>query len=131
MPPTFRYSEENLEKVIDNIPNHGNNVIEFRHASWWNKKVTNVLHDAGIVFCNVDFPGLDSYVVDTHERFYMRFHGNPQLFVSSYSDDDIRRYADQVPVDCQDAYFYFNNTTFDAAYTNARQLMNTVLAVGS
>lgn len=71
MPPTFRYSEENLQRIVDNVPGHTNSVIEFRHASWWTDDVADVLHNSGITFCNVDFPGLESHVVDTHERFYM------------------------------------------------------------
>jgi uncharacterized protein YecE (DUF72 family) len=124
MPPTFRYSEENLKTVLDNIPRHSNNVIEFRHASWWNEQVANDLRDAGITFCNVDFQKLETYVVNTHERFYFRFHGNPELFISSYPEEQIRRYFEQVPNDCNDAFFYFNNTMFEAGYTNARQLMH-------
>jgi uncharacterized protein YecE (DUF72 family) len=123
MPPSFKYSEENLQRIVDNVPHHSNNVVEFRHASWWNEPVGDVLRGHGITFCNVDFPGLESHVVDTHERFYMRFHGNPDLFISSYSEEQIKRYYDQVPADCKEAYFYFNNTMFEAGYTNARQLM--------
>src|ERR1051325_9984552 len=120
MPPTFKYSEENLQKILDNIPHHSTNVIEFRHASWWNDNTVNVLQDSGITFCNVDFPGLQTYVVDTHKRFYMRFHGNPELFISSYPEKKIREYFEQVPTDCEEVYFYFNNTMFEAGYTNAR-----------
>ena len=126
MPPTFKYSGENLQRIVDNVPSHSNSIIEFRDVSWWNDLVIDSLHNAGITFCNVDFPRLESYVVDTHERFYMRFHGNPKLFVSSYSEEQIRLYFEQVPVDCKNAYFYFNNTTFDAGYTNARDLMKSV-----
>lgn len=59
-----------------------------------------------------------------------RFHGNPELFISRYSEDDIRRYFEQVPGDCQDAYFYFNNTSFEAGYTNASELVNSVVLWG-
>ncbi|MEI9918562.1 MAG: DUF72 domain-containing protein [Bacteroidota bacterium] len=127
MPPSFHYSEENLQRIVDNIPHHTKNVIEFRHASWWNTQVADTLHDLGITFCNVDFPRLESHVIDTHERFYMRFHGNPELFISSYSEEEIRKYFSQVPADCKEAYFYFNNTMFEAGYTNARELMSMAL----
>jgi uncharacterized protein YecE (DUF72 family) len=122
MPPTFKYSEENLQRIIDNVPHQTHSVIEFRHTSWWNEQVSNALRDHGITFCNVDFPGMETYVVDTHERFYMRFHGNPELFISSYPEEVIKKYFDQIPRDCKDAYFFFNNTMFEAGYTNARLL---------
>ena len=36
MPPRFDYTEERLEKIINSLDTSFNNVVEFRHVSWWN-----------------------------------------------------------------------------------------------
>jgi uncharacterized protein YecE (DUF72 family) len=93
MPPSFHFSEENLQKVLEGIPHEPHHVIEFRHASWWNDLVRGALQAANITFCNVDYPGLHTYFIHTTPRFYLRLHGNPEL--------------------------YFNNTITEAGYENA------------
>lgn len=122
MPPSFQFNTENLERVVGNIPNAAQNVIEFRHLSWWNETTADVLTKAGITFCNVDFPGLNTHFMHTSTCFYLRMHGNPELFISSYSEQQLEDYYQQFPTSgiCT---IYFNNTMNDGAYSNALQLM--------
>lgn len=122
LPPSFHYTEENLERILGNIPHKPENVIELRHASWWNETVEQVFRKAGLTFCNVDFPGLDTHLIQTSAYFYLRLHGNPVLFKSSYSTEDLEAFAARVPKDAKQAAVYFNNTYYDAGYTNARQI---------
>lgn len=121
MPPSFHYNEENIERVL-NIPSSPNNVIEFRHASWWNEEVYTILRKHNIAMCNVDFPNMPVPMADTSSNFYMRMHGNPELFKSEYSIDDLIALAEAIPAHTGNNYIYFNNTCFDAGYTNAAQL---------
>ncbi|MES2763755.1 MAG: DUF72 domain-containing protein [Bacteroidota bacterium] len=123
LPPSFHYNEENLEKILENIPHKKHNVIELRHISWWNKDVEKAFVKAGLTFCNVDFPGLDSYFINTSDVFYMRFHGNPELFKSSYEVDELNRFYKKFPKEAKHYSVYFNNTYYEAGYTNALQLM--------
>lgn len=124
MPPSFQYSEENLERVITNIPHDYANVVEFRHASWWNEKVQKVFSDAKLTFCNVDFPGLDTHFVESSPHFYLRLHGSPELFKSSYSISQLDDFYKQFPVSAETHSIYFNNTYYEAGYTNALQLID-------
>lgn len=131
MPPSFRYSEENLHKVIRNIPHHSQNVIEFRHLSWWNVITEQALKKANITFCNVDFPGLKSYFIHTTSSFYLRLHGTPELFKSSYDHQRLKQFSQQFPAKAQSSCIYFNNTMYEAGYQNAMELMEIVRATGS
>jgi uncharacterized protein YecE (DUF72 family) len=124
MPPSFHFSEENLEKVIAHIPNNPRNVIEFRHISWWNDQVRTALTQAKITFCNVDYPGLDTYFIHTTPNFYMRLHGNPELFRSPYSEAQLAAFYEQFPPDAQRYAVYFNNTITEAGYENALALIH-------
>ncbi|MES2691262.1 MAG: DUF72 domain-containing protein [Bacteroidota bacterium] len=121
LPPSFHYTEENLQRVLNAVPNHPGSVVEFRHISWWNKEVEAALTKTCITFCNVDFPGLDSVIIHTTGRFYFRFHGNPELFKSAYSTKSLQQFAG-ILKDRENSFVYFNNTYYEAGYTNASQL---------
>lgn len=123
MPPSFHYSEENLENIMNNIPQGHLHVIEFRHQSWWNDTTIKALKKNKIVFCNVDYPGLQNPPVNTTKEFYMRFHGVPELFKSEYTQHELEVFAAQFPK--SNSYtVYFNNTASGAGYRNAMQLIN-------
>jgi uncharacterized protein YecE (DUF72 family) len=123
LPPSFHYSEENLERVINNISHNCFNIIEFRHISWWNDHVKKALTKANLTFCNVDYPGLKSKFITTSPIFYIRFHGNPVLFKSEYSEDQLKNFYGHFPKNCTHYAAYFNNTYYEAGYKNALQLM--------
>lgn len=119
LPATFRYGAENLEHVLSAIPYGQHNVVEFRHPSWWNDDVQDQLSKRDITFCNVDYPGLTSFFMSTTDNFYLRLHGTPELFVSKYNEEDLRKYSRAIPVNAKQYYIYFNNTDSGAAIQNA------------
>ncbi|HMJ70154.1 MAG TPA: DUF72 domain-containing protein [Cyclobacteriaceae bacterium] len=126
MPPTFKYSDENLESIINTIPHEPQNVIEFRHISWWNESVRQALASANITFCNVDFPGLDSWFIHTSPAFYLRLHGSPQLFVTPYDESRLENFYRQFPATAQRCSVYFNNTVTEAGFQNAMTMRKIV-----
>jgi uncharacterized protein YecE (DUF72 family) len=122
LPPSFKYTDENLERILEAVPHHPSSVIEFRHESWWDKKVYETLEHHHITFCNNDYPGMPDEIVKTKERFYMRFHGRPVLYKSEYSLAQLKKLAHHVPAECKDRYIYFNNTWYLAAIANAMSI---------
>src|SRR5690606_33671168 len=36
LPPSFKYTRENLDNLLESVPEGSRNVIEFRDISWWN-----------------------------------------------------------------------------------------------
>lgn len=119
LPPSFHYSDENLELVLNNIPPLPENVIEFRHLSWWNGTVRQKLAEVDLTFCNVDFPGMETFFMHTNKQFYLRLHGNPVLFKSSYETADLQKFYEAIPSDSVESCVYFNNTYDEAGYENA------------
>ncbi len=126
LPPSYHYTEENLEKIIRNIPHKPENVVELRHTSWWNKEVEKAFKKAKLTFCNVDFPGLKTYFIHTSDHFYLRLHGNPELFKSSYTDAELKKLKKEFPKDCKEQSIYFNNTYYEAGYKNAQALQKLI-----
>lgn len=123
LPPSYSFSEENLGKIIDNIPHKPENVVELRHISWWNKETEKAFKKAKLTFCNVDFPGLKTYFIHTTDHFYLRLHGNPELFKSPYSDKELKAFKKEFPEKSKCKSVYFNNTYYEAAYENAQTLI--------
>lgn len=116
LPPSFRYSEENLDRVLGVMDPSFLNAVEFRHPSWWNEAVYNVLREARIAFVSVSAPGLPEEFVDTG-FVYLRFHGRTAWYRYDYSDQELARWADRARG--RSVYAYFNNTDAGHAPANA------------
>lgn len=122
LPPSFSYSPERLEAVIVATNPEFNNVVEFRHESWWSQDVMETLSDNNITFCSVNYPKLPTAVIKTTQTGYVRMHGNPKLFYSEYTEEQIRGLCDEVKSqNFKQAYIYFNNTASTAGIINAVQ----------
>lgn len=126
LPPSFHYNEENLERIISSVPHSSNHIVELRHISWWNKEVEKAFKEANITFCNVDYPGLRDDFMHTTEVFYLRLHGVPELFKSSYTEEELKKFYKHFPKKAEAYSIYFNNTYYEAGYTNARELKHII-----
>jgi uncharacterized protein YecE (DUF72 family) len=92
MPPSFKYTSENLEtvsKFFSAIKLNSNHkaVIEFRDKSWW--KVIDKIENIGIVFCSVDAPGLPRTRIVTNKAMYLRIHGYRKWYRYIYSETEL------------------------------------------
>lgn len=90
MPPSFKYTPENLYTVssfFSNTQLKNNAVIEFRDPSWW--KVIDEIENIGIVFCSVDAPDLPRTRIVTNNTIYLRIHGYKQWYQYIYSKAEL------------------------------------------
>lgn len=126
LPPSFHYTDENLERILETVPHSAKNVVELRHISWWNEDVKKRFTEAGITFCNVDFPGMETPFMQTSPVFYLRMHGNPILFKSLYIEETLNGFFTKFPENGDEYTVYFNNTYYEAGYTNALQLLKII-----
>lgn len=127
MPPSYHYSEENLARIINAADKNFTTVFELRHASWWNTNVYKAFKENHIVFCSVSFPELNDDVVTTSETLYYRFHGIPDLYFSTYSEEALKIIADKIieeKENIQTVYCAFNNTGNLGAIDNAKWIRN-------
>lgn len=127
LPPSFRYTEENLHHLLESVPVGSRNVIEFRDISWWNEEVRDALRRQNLTICNVSYPSLPEDKYMTSEVFYQRMHGIPELFKSPYSEKSLDQLVEGIPGNAASKYIYFNNTMFDAGYTNAAYLQELLI----
>lgn len=124
MHPKMEYSAEKLEQIVESLDPNFTNVIEFRHASWWNEHVEQTLRQKNITFCSISYPSLPDHVIKTSDTIYYRFHGVPELYRSPYSENFMKQIKDEINAhnSIKEAYIYFNNDIDASAITNAKQL---------
>jgi len=124
MPPGFFYTAARLELVISSMRKGFENVLEARHASWWNDKTFHRLAEESITFSGISYPSaLPDTVIKAINPVYYRFHGRPVLYKSEYAIDELKRVIDEIGNGPQRVYVYFNNTWGGAALKNARQFI--------
>ena len=126
LPKRLLYSDEVLNRIIENLDPTFDNVLEFRDKSWWNKKVYVALKKHKISFCGISHPTLTDDVVKNNSILYYRFHGAPFLYKSEYKKSFIKEMTGEIKA-CgrfSEAYIYFNNTWGTGAITNAKQMQD-------
>lgn len=123
-PSRFRYDEDRLKRVIDQLDPGFSNVLEFRHPDWWRQDVFDTLNRRGITFCGMSHPNLPDTIVINTELVYYRFHGMPQLYTSAYNTDALKTFADSLEQSgsVTEAWCYFNNDSLAAAPQDAQTL---------
>jgi uncharacterized protein YecE (DUF72 family) len=124
LPPAMAYSEESLGRIIETVDPSFVNAVEFRNVSWWNEKVKEELRRRNITFCGISYPSLPDDVIKTSKTMYYRFHGVPQLYKSSYSNEKLESVRNGIisHAGASDIYAYFNNDIDVAAIDNANTL---------
>ncbi len=123
LPPSYSFSKERLDAVLGQMNPGFNNVMEFRHESWWTAEVFKALSAQQITFSGISYPSsLPDQVIENTSLVYYRFHGKPVLYKSLYSLEEIKAFVAQLPPGDRQVYVYFNNTWGNSALINSRQL---------
>lgn len=111
MPPSFKYTLENLHTVrsfFSDTKLKNNAVIEFRDPSWW--KGIDEIENMGIVFCSVDAPDLPRTRIITNNTIYLGIHGYKQWYQYTYSKAELDSILTSVrDLKADRKAIYFNN----------------------
>ncbi len=123
-PPSFKYTEERMDLILKNLKPGFKNVVEFRDPSWWSKEIYNTFEEQKIIFCSTNHPKLPEDLVINSETVYIRYHGNPEIFYSKYSHEEMNKIYSEINKKrkIKTVYFYFNNTASTAGIENALEM---------
>lgn len=124
-PPSFEYTLERLEKMIEILNPHFLNVVEFRHVSWWNEEVYKKLGKNKITFSGISHPRLPDDFIENASLFYYRMHGVPRLYQSAYAASFLKKIVEEIKSSAKikKAFIYFNNTMGGTAIKNAKEVI--------
>jgi len=127
LPPTQARDDARLDFFLGLLPDWVRVAVEFRHPSWHDEAVYALLERHGAAYCVMSGAGLPCVLRATARFVYVRLHGPDahHLYAGSYSDDDLRWWADRVREWAgagRDVYVYFNNDGYGHAVRNAATL---------
>ena len=125
LPPNMHRNDQVLEAFVAHLPPGYRHVIEFRHESWLDEAVFDILRQYHIGLCIFDMPDLSCPFLATADFAYIRFHGSTGLYASCYTDAELAEWGRRImplAAKLKAVYVYFNNDTEAFAINNARTL---------
>jgi uncharacterized protein YecE (DUF72 family) len=123
LPPSYRYTKGRLKDIVSQLDPARRNVVEFRHASWWNGDVYTAFRKAGIVFCSCSGPRLPDALIRTAGEVYLRLHGPKRWYRHDYSSEELEEWANRIKVSgASRVWVYFNNDNDGHAPRNAASM---------
>jgi uncharacterized protein YecE (DUF72 family) len=125
--------EPRLAYFLARLPAGLRVAVELRHPSWHTPRVLDLLERHGAAYCVMSGAHLPCVLRATARFVYARLHGpdREHLYAGSYSDDDLRWWADRIGewrAQGRDVFAYFNNDGFGHAVRNAATLRRLLAA---
>ncbi|HEV2130459.1 MAG TPA: DUF72 domain-containing protein [Longimicrobiaceae bacterium] len=125
--PTLPYDHPRLAYFLHQLPAGLPVAFEFRHPSWHQEAVFELLARHGAGYCVMSGAHLPCILRATAPFVYLRLHGpDPQqLYGGSYSDEDLRWWAERIREWVgmgRQVFAYFNNDGDGNAVRNAETL---------
>ena len=127
-PPKYNYTEERLAKIINSLDQAFPNVVEFRHASWWNEEAYEELGRNKISFSGMSHPLLPDAIIDNTSLLYYRMHGASQLYQSLYTTSQLKNIIKEIKSSkkIKKVFIYFNNDIGGNAIKNSKRMIEIV-----
>jgi uncharacterized protein YecE (DUF72 family) len=127
LPPGQVRDDARLDYFLSRLPAWLRTAVEFRHPSWHDEAVFDLLERRGAAYCVMSGAQLPCVLRATAPFVYVRLHGpdTEHLYGGSYSDRDLSWWADRIREwegAGRDVYAYFNNDGGGHAVRNAQTL---------
>ncbi len=122
LPPSLEFNSDTFDAAFKTIRGAGPGpvVLEVRHKSWSSEEALALLKEHNIARVLAD-PAPVWPVEDFGELpYYIRLHGSPKIYYSSYTDDEIRVFSRTLAAD---GWCVFDNTASGAAIENAMTML--------
>jgi uncharacterized protein YecE (DUF72 family) len=125
LPPQFHADRERLASFLNLLPKKRQIAFEFRHASWYDEAIFDVLRDHNASLCISDHAAAPSPWETTADFVYLRGHGPGGQYKGAYSDATLREWAKSIRQwrrsECE-VYVYFDNDQKSQAPRDAERL---------
>lgn len=91
--PKMKRDKELLADFLGVLPAGYKHVFEFRDESWSTEDIFKLLNDYNAGFCIYDMPEYSTPLISTADFAYIRFHGSQEPYSSSYSHEELNKWA--------------------------------------
>lgn len=121
LPPSFRRNVDRLQRFLDTLPPVVRVAFEFRHASWHETEIIELLRERGAALCVADSERMRTPVQVTASHGYFRLRDR------AYGDADLAHWAGTISsstANCEDVYVYFKHEEKGTGPAFARRLLD-------
>ena len=121
LPPSFRKNVDVLARFLGTLPPGVRSAFEFRHVSWHDADVIELLQEHEVALCVADSERLRTPVRVTARHGYFRLRDQ------GYDDADLARWAATITGStdpCDDVYVYFKHEERGTGPAFARRLLD-------
>jgi uncharacterized protein YecE (DUF72 family) len=126
LPPTLKADRERLASFLKLLPTGYRYTFEFRHASWYEPPILDILREHDVALCLSDHAAAPSPWEATASFVYIRGHGPSGRYWGSYGDDALQRWAADIArwrAQGRAVFCYFDNDVKSAAPEDAQRLL--------
>jgi uncharacterized protein YecE (DUF72 family) len=124
-PANWGVAENRLASFLELLPRKIRAVFEFRHSSWFEPDIYDLLRRHNAALCQARSANWPSTDTVTASFVFIRMHGSRPTYGSRYSTEELRDEAARIRGylgNGSDVYVYFNNDAQAFAVDNAREL---------
>ncbi len=125
LPGNLHKNISKLESFCQHLDMNFTHVVEFRHQSWFDDEVYELLKESKVAFCSLSAPDqLPDDLIVTHKTAYVRFHGKKEWYDYLYSHDQLEKWKKRLneSKEIEQLFIYFNNDKHGNAVKNALSL---------
>jgi uncharacterized protein YecE (DUF72 family) len=126
LPARFEADRERLARFLDMLPSRRRYAFEFRHPSWYDDSVLDLLAERDVSLCIADHHLAPAPWVATARHVYLRGHGPEGRYRDNYPDATLRRWVQRIhgwQREQRRVFVYFDNDQKSAAPADARRLI--------
>jgi len=133
LPPNFEKDRGRIEEFLKLLPARRRYAFEFRHPSWYEDDILDLLRDNDIALCVSDHRDAPAPWIATASFAYVRGHGPGGRYRGRYGSQMLgrwKRWLMAMRRSGRTAYVYFDNDQKSAAPKDAAQLQEILRAIG-
>jgi uncharacterized protein YecE (DUF72 family) len=127
LPPQFSKNRKRLQSFLQMLPARYLYAFEFRHRSWYDDDILDVLRRHKVSLCVSDHHHAPAPWAATARHVYVRGHGPGGRYRDNYPDRTLRSWARAIAAwqrQRRTVFVYFDNDQKSAAPLDAQRLCN-------
>jgi uncharacterized protein YecE (DUF72 family) len=131
LPPQFQKNRERLAAFLGMLPRRYRYAFEFRHHSWYEDDVLDLLRENDVSLCLSDHHDAPSPWKATARHVYVRGHGPSGRYKDNYPEETLRAWAREIRKwrrQRRKVLVYFDNDQKSAAPKDAQRLQEILKA---